>query len=144
MKTYMLKTEDAKEKWYLVDAEGEVLGRLASRIASVLRGKNSPEFTPHANIRHHVVVVNAEKIRLTGDKWESKVYYHHTGWIGGLKATTPRQLMEKKPTEVLRKAVWGMLPHNRLGHATMKRLRLFAGPEHEHEAQQPVAIKLTK
>jgi large subunit ribosomal protein L13 len=144
MKTYYPKKGDIQEQWYVVDAENEVLGRLASRIALVLRGKNSPRFTPHADMGAHVIVVNAEKIRLTGRKMDDKTYHRHTGWIGGLRSTTARKLLEKKPTEVLRKAVRGMLPHNRLGNATMKRLRLFAGPTHDHAAQKPIPLVLTK
>ena len=144
MKTFTPKAGDIEEQWFLVDAKDQVLGRLASRIALVLRGKNDPRYTPHANMHNHVVVVNAEKIRLTGKKWSEKTYYSHSGWIGSIKSITAEKLMEKKPTEMVRKAVWGMLPHNRLGHATMKRLRLFAGPEHGHAAQNPVAIELVK
>ena len=143
-KTYSLKAQDAKEQWFVVDAEGLVLGRLASRIAHVLRGKNSPRFTPHANMRHHIVVVNAEKVKLTGKKLSSKVYYRHTGWPGGIRSITAERLLAKRPTEVLRKAVQGMLPHNRLGRAAMKRLRLFAGPDHDHAAQTPEPIQLRK
>ena len=144
MKTYYPKAGDLAEQWFLVDAEGEILGRLASRIAMVLRGKNDPRYTPHANMQTHVVVVNAEKVRMTGRKEDEKEYFRHTGWPGGLKSTTPHKLLSTDPTEILRAAIWGMLPHNRLGHATMKRLRLFTGPEHEHGAQKPVPIVLTK
>lgn len=144
MKTYYPKAGDIQERWFVVDANDEVVGRLASRIAMVLRGKNSPRFTPHANLRHHVIVINADKVRLTGRKMDEKVYYHHTGWPGGIRSITARALMEKNPTEVLRKAVKGMLPHNRLGNATMTRLRLFAGPEHCHSAQKPEALVVTK
>ena len=140
MKTYTPKAGDIQEQWYVVDAEGQVLGRLASRIALVLRGKNDPRYTPHANMHNHVVVVNAEKIRLTGNKLKEKTYHRHSGWIGSLRSITAEKLLEKKPTEPLRKAVWGMLPHNRLGRATMKRLRLFTGPEHHHQAQKPVEL----
>jgi large subunit ribosomal protein L13 len=140
MKTYTPKAGDLEEKWFVIDADGLVLGRLASRIAMVLRGKNDPRYTPHANMHAHVVVINAEKVRLTGKKWTDKIYYRHSGWIGGIRSITAEKLLEKKPTELLRKAVWGMLPHNRLGHATMTRLRLFVGPEHEHQAQKPVAL----
>lgn len=144
MKTYFPKEGELKEQWFVVDAENQVVGRLASRIASVLRGKNTPRYTPHANMHTHVVVINADKIRLTGRKMTEKAYYHHTGWPGGIRAATPEKLLEKKPTEIVRSAVWGMLPHNRLGHATMKRLRLFAGSEHHHKAQKPKPIVLTK
>lgn len=126
-----------EEKWYVVDAEGQILGRLASDIARVLRGKHMATFTPHVNMKTHVVVVNADKIRLTGDKWRSKKYYRHSGWVGGIRETNAEQLNEKKPGELVRLAVWGMLPKNRLGRATMKRLRIFQGPEHTHSAQKP-------
>lgn len=144
MKTYVPKQGDLKEQWFLVDADGMVLGRLASRIALLLRGKNSPRFTPHANMKTHVVVINAEKVTLTGNKWRDKTYYHHTGYIGNIKSTTAEELRDKKPTELLRKAVWGMLPHNSLGRATMKRLRLYAGAEHQHDAQKPQPVELVK
>jgi len=140
----MPKAEEMKEQWFVVDAEGATLGRIATRIALVLRGKNDPRFAPHVNMRNHVIVVNAEKVVLTGNKWRDKTYYHHTGYIGHLKETTPERLIQKHPTELLRRAVWGMLPKNRLGHATMKRLRLFAGPEHTHSAQQPQPIDLSQ
>lgn len=142
MKTYSPKPAEIEEQWFVVDAEGEVVGRLASRIALVLRGKNDPRFAPHVNMRNHVVVVNADKVRFTGNKLADKKYYRHSGWIGGIKETSAEQMMAKKPTEVLRHAVWGMLPKNRLGHATMKRLRLFAGPDHHHQAQQPKPLDL--
>jgi len=144
MNTYYPKKGDLKEQWFEVNAENQILGRLASRIAAVLRGKTSPRFTPHANMQTHVIVVNAGKIRMTGRKLDDKTYYRHTGWIGGLRKTSPRKLLAEKPTEVLRKAVKGMLPHNRLGNATMKRLRLFAGPTHRHSAQQPIPLVVTK
>jgi large subunit ribosomal protein L13 len=144
MRTYTPKAGDIEEQWYVIDAQDAVVGRLASRIALVLRGKNDPRYTPHANMHNHVVVVNASKVRLTGNKWADKKYHHHTGWIGNLKTLTAEQLHEKKPTEVLRKAIWGMIPHNSLGRGTMKRLRLFAGPEHTHQAQNPEALNVLK
>lgn len=144
MRTYTPKAGDLKEQWFLVDAKDEVLGRLASRIAMVLRGKNDPRFTPHANMQTHVIVVNADKVKLTGRKLLNKKYYTHSEWVGSLREFTAEKLLARKPTEVLRLAVWGMIPHNRLGHATMTRLRLYAGTEHEHGAQKPVAIELTK
>lgn len=144
MKTYSPKPSEIPEQWFLVDAENQILGRLASRIASVLRGKNTPRFAPHANMRNHIVVINADKVRLTGKKWDGKIYYRHSGWIGNLKAATARQLHAKHPTEILRKAVKGMLPHTRLGDATMKRLRLYAGAEHPHAAQKPERIEIVK
>lgn len=135
--TASAKSHELQEQWYVVDAEGQVLGRLASEIAYVLRGKHMPNYTPHANMRTHVIVVNADKVVLTGDKWVEKKYYRHSNWVGGLREASARELREKKPTELLRIAVWGMLPKNRLGRATMSRLRLYASPEHPHAAQQP-------
>jgi large subunit ribosomal protein L13 len=142
-KSYYPKASEIEEKWYLVDAEGQVAGRLASQIAGLIRGKRLPTFTPGVNHKIHVVVVNADKVRLTGKKWTEKKYYRHSGWTGGLKETSARHLEAKKPCEVLRKAVHGMLPMNRLGNALHPHLRLFAGPEHEHAAQQPEKIDLS-
>jgi large subunit ribosomal protein L13 len=144
MKTYMPKTLELKEEWFLVDAQDQILGRLASRIALILRGKNTPLFAPHCNMRTHVIVVNAEKVRLTGNKWLEKTYYHHAGYLGHLRSVTAEHLIAKKPTEILRKAVRGMIPHTKLGDATMTRLRLYAGPEHPHKAQQPKTIEIVK
>jgi large subunit ribosomal protein L13 len=144
MKTYMPQSENLEEKWFLVDAENQTLGRLAAQIAAVIRGKNVPTYAPHVNMRHHVVVINAEKVQLTGNKWLNKKYYRHSGWIGGLKETTAEKVLERKPTELLRMAVRGMIPHNRLGDVLMTHLRLFVGPEHTHAAQKPVAVTLTK
>ncbi|HOR28759.1 MAG TPA: 50S ribosomal protein L13, partial [Candidatus Sumerlaeota bacterium] len=135
--TKSAKAEALPEKWYVVDARDQVLGRLASDVAHVLRGKHLTNYTPHANMRTHVIVLNADKIRLTGDKWETKLYHHHTGWVGHLRETNARKLNERKPGELVRKAVWGMLPKNRLGHATMTRLRIFSGDQHPHQAQKP-------
>ena len=143
MKTYSPKAEDLPEKWYLVDAGGEVLGRLSSRIASVLRGKNLPTFAPHVNMNTHVVVINADKVKLTGKKWRDKIYFWHTRYPGGLRSASAREVHQKKPTELVRRAVWGMIPHNRLGRASMKRLRIYVGEEHPHEAQKPEPIKLS-
>ena len=125
------------EKWYFVDAEDKILGRLASDIAVVLRGKHDPRFTPHANMKTHVIVLNADKIRLTKDKMRTKTYYRHTGWVGGIRSATAEQINARKPGELVRMAVQGMLPKNRLGRATMTRLRIFAGPDHHHQAQKP-------
>jgi len=135
--TYSPKPGDIAEKWYVVDAEGQGLGRLATRIAAILRGKHLPTFAPHWNMGTHVIVVNAEKVVLTGRKLREKKYIHHTGWPHGLKTTTARILNQEKPGELLRRAIWGMLPKNRLGHAMRKRLRVFAGPKHTHAAQNP-------
>ena len=130
-----------KEQWYVVDAKDRILGRLATEIAMVLRGKHMPNFTPHANMMTHVIVVNAEKVRLTGKKWTDKKYqWHSYNQPGGFKETTPEKLNAKKPGDLVRRAVRGMLPKNRLGNATMTRLRIFAGPDHPHQAQLPVPL----
>jgi large subunit ribosomal protein L13 len=135
--TKSAKTNELPEQWYVVDARDQILGRLASDIAYVLRGKHMPQYTPHVDMRTHVVVVNAEKVRLTGDKWLSKHYYHHTMHPGGLKETNAARLNEKKPGELVRVAVQGMLPKNRLGRVIMTHLRVFAGETHDHQAQKP-------
>ena len=136
--TASANSQTLKELWYVVDAKDMILGRLASDIAMVLRGKHMPTYTPHANMMTHVIVVNAEKIKLTGDKWVSKKYQSHTtNQPGGYHETTAEKINAKKPGDLVRRAVQGMLPKNRLGNATMKRLRIFAGPDHPHQAQQP-------
>ncbi len=142
MKTYAPKQGDIAEKWYVVDAQDQILGRLAARIAAVLRGKRLPTFTPYANMQTHVIVVNADKVRLTGKKLKTKTYYRHTLYPGGIRTTTAEQLLQKKPTELVRRAVRGMIPHNRLGSATMKRLRIYAQPTHPHQAQNPEPLQL--
>jgi len=136
------KRTDNKEKWCLVDAEGIVLGRLATQVAARLRGKHNPFFTPHADTGDWVVVVNADKVVLTGRKWEQKTYYHHSGYIGGLKEITAGKLIEKRPEDLVRFAVKGMLPKNRLGRKLFKKLKVYAGDQHPHEAQQPETLKL--
>lgn len=141
--SYYPKQDDVTPRWYLVDAEGEVVGRVASRIAMLLRGKHLPTFTPSVNPEVYVVVVNADKIRLTGRKWTKKIYHWHTLFNGGHRTIQARDLEAKKPGEVLREAVNGMLPKNKLGKALERHLRLFAGPEHTHEAQQPVKVTLS-
>ena len=141
-KTYSPKAEDINRKWYVVDANGATLGRLASRVAHVLRGKHKPTFTPHLDMGDHVIVVNAEKVEVTGRKEELKVYYRHTGYPGGLRATTYREMMEKRPERVIAMAVRGMLPRNVLGRRTLKKLRVYAGPEHRHAAQKPEELTL--
>lgn len=138
MKSYIPRQNDIKRGWCLIDAEGKVLGRLASEVAGRLRGKNNPQFVPYADTGDFVVVVNAEKIILTGRKLDQKVYYRHTGFIGGLKSITAKKLKEKKPEELLRQAVKGMLPKNSLGRKLNKKLKVYVGPEHPHEAQQPI------
>ncbi len=140
MRTFSPKKEDFEEKWYVVDAKDQILGRLATGIARILRGKHLPIFAPHVSPNTHVIVINADKVKLTGKKLLTKMYHWHTGHPGGLRTRTARQLLETKPGEVIRRAVWGMIPKNRLGHATMKRLRIYAGTEHPHKAQNPNAL----
>lgn len=142
MKTYTAKPSDITKEWLLVDATDVPLGRLATRVADLLRGKHKPVFTPHIDTGDFVVVVNADKIRLTGNKRENKMYCRHSGYIGGLKAVNYGRLMDTKPEFVIQKAVRGMLPHNRLGRAQLKKLKVYAGAEHKHEAQKPRAIKI--
>ena len=137
MKTYIPKKEQVKSKWYLVDASGKVLGRMASGIAHVLRGKHRPDFTPHLDLGDHVVVINADKVALTGRKASIKTYKHHTGYPGGLKEIKFSDLIKTKPERIIEKAVWGMLPHNRLGRRQILKLKVYAGGEHPHAAQQP-------
>ena len=140
--TYSAKRSDIKEKWIIVDAKGAVLGRLASSIAARLRGKHNPLFTPHVDSGDWVVVVNADKIVLTGRKWQKKIYYRHSGYIGGLKMITAQKLMEKRPEDLIRFAVKGMLPKNRLGRKLFKKLKVYVGDQHPHAAQHPEALTL--
>ena len=140
MKTWNAKTEGIERRWYVVDAENQTLGRLATRIADTLRGKRKPEYTPHVDTGDFVVVVNAEKIAVTGKKREQKIYYRHSGYPGGLRARTLGEELERRPTEVLRKAVKGMLPRNRLARQQINKLKIYAGPEHPHVAQNPQAL----
>ena len=142
MKTFSAKPQEVKRGWYLVDANGRTLGRLASEIATRLRGKHKPEFTPHVDTGDYIVVVNAEKIRVTGNKLKDKMYHRHTGYIGNLKSTNLEKLLEKEPEQALRLAVKGMLPKNKLGSAMIKKLRIYAGPEHQHVAQQPQPLEI--
>ncbi len=142
MNTASAKFEANQRKWIVVDAENQVLGRLASRIAVRLRGKHLAHFTPHVDLGDFVVVVNAEKVLLTGRKWEQKVYYRHSGYMGGLKSTTARKLNREHPDRMIRLAVWGMLPKNRLGRKLLKKLKVYRGAEHPHGAQQPTAMIL--
>ena len=137
MKTYSAKPLEVERKWYVIDAEGEVLGRLAVRVANILRGKNKPEYTPHVDTGDFVIVINAEKIQVSGNKETDKIYYHHTMYPGGLKSISFKALMEKDPTKAIEKAVKGMLPHNSLGRQMVKKLRVYAGSEHENIAQKP-------
>ena len=137
MKTFNLKAENVERRWYVVDAEGQTLGRLATRIADTLRGKGKPEYTPHVDSGDFVVVVNAEKIAVTGKKLDDKRYYRHSGYPGGLRSRTLREQLERRPTEVIRSAVKGMLPKNRLANRQITKLKVYAGPEHPHQAQNP-------
>jgi large subunit ribosomal protein L13 len=137
MNSYMARPASVERKWHLIDAEGQTLGRLATEIARLLRGKNKPQYTPHVDTGDFVVVVNAEKVVVTGKKAEQKVYRRHTGYPGGLKETSYEVMLERKPTEILRKAVKGMMPRTRLGRQQFRKLKIYAGPEHPHEAQAP-------
>ena len=142
MNTYMAKPAEVERTWYVIDAEGMVLGRLASQIAMVLRGKNKPTYTPHVDTGDYVIVVNADKIVLTGKKLDQKLYRHHTGYAGGLKEITYRKLMAKKSDFALKEAVRGMLPKGPLGYKMIKKLHVYTGAEHKHAAQQPVALEI--
>ena len=141
MKTYNAKPGDIERRWYVVDAEGKTMGRLATRIADILRGKGKPQYTPHVDTGDFVVVVNAEKIHVTGNKLDDKMIYRHSGYPGGLKVRPLREELERRPTEVLRKAVRGMLPKNRLARKQILKLKIYAGPEHPHEAQAPTPLE---
>lgn len=136
-KTYVTKREDVEREWYVVDASGQTLGRLATRVARVLRGKHKPIYSPSVDAGDYVIVVNAERIHVTGRKLDQKIYYRHTGYPGGLKEITLRNLLQKHPTRVIEHAVRGMLPKNRLGRRMFKKLKVYAGPDHPHAAQQP-------
>jgi large subunit ribosomal protein L13 len=142
MKTFVAKEKETDRKWYLVDAENQVLGRLASQIASRLRGKHKPLFTPHADTGDFIVVINADKVSFTGSKAAKKVYYHHTGYVGGLKEITAEKLLAKKPEQVLHLAVKRMLPKNSLGRRQLRKLKIYAGSEHPHEAQKPEKLEI--
>ena len=140
MKTYMANPDKIERKWYVVDAEGQTLGRLAAEVAKVLRGKNKPEFTPHIDTGDNVIVINAEKIKVTGKKLDQKVYYHHSDYVGGMKETTLREMMAKKPEQVIELAVKGMRPKGPLGRTMIKKLHVYAGAEHAHQAQKPEVL----
>ena len=142
MRTYAVKASEIERQWYLVDAQGKTLGRLASEIAKILRGKHKPTYTPHLDTGDYVVVVNAEKIHVTGNRLDSKRYYRYSGYPGGLKSVPLREMLAKHPTRAIRYAVKGMLPKNRLGRAMIKKLKVYAGNEHPHEAQKPVSLDL--
>jgi large subunit ribosomal protein L13 len=140
--TYSAKRSDNKENWYVIDAKDKILGRLASRVAYRIRGKNNPLFSPHVDTGDWVIIINADKIRMTGNKLDQKKYYRHSGYIGGLTTETAKELLAKKPEEVIKKAVRGMLPKNRLGRKLGKKLFVYAGDQHPHAAQKPDAIEI--
>lgn len=142
MKTQFASKDDVEHKWYLVDAEGAVLGRLAVKIANCLRGKNKPIFTPNSDTGDFIIVVNAEKVKLTGKKLDNKMYYRHSGYPGALKAETAKERLRKKPEEIIIDAVWGMLPKGRLGRAILKKLKVYKGSEHPHKAQRPEILSI--
>ena len=142
MKSFMASQSTVERKWYVVDAEGKTLGRLASEVANVLRGKNKPTYTPHIDTGDYVIVVNAEKIQVTGKKLDQKIYYHHSEYVGGMKEATLREMMQKKPEFVITHAVKGMLPKGPLGRQMLKKLHVYAGPEHNHAAQKPETLDI--
>ena len=142
MKTFMAKAQEVERKWYVVDADGKTLGRLASEVAKILRGKHKPTYTPHVDTGDHVIIVNAEKIHLTGKKPDQKLYRRHSQYPGGLKEIPFRELMQKRPTAAIHEEVKGMLPKNSLGRQMLKKLRVYAGPDHDHEAQQPETLNI--
>lgn len=142
MKTFSAKPAEVKRDWYVIDAEGKTLGRLATEIARRLRGKHKPEYTPHVDTGDYIIVINAEKIGVTGNKEKDKMYYHHTGYIGNLKSVSLGKLRQTFPDRIINKAVQGMLPRNPLGRAMFKKLKVYAGPEHGHLAQQPKVLEL--
>jgi large subunit ribosomal protein L13 len=142
MKTYVAKPSTIVKKWYVVDASGRTLGRLATVVADTLRGKNKPIYTPNIDTGDFVVIINADKVVVTGNKAEDKTYYHHSGYPGGIKSESYKHLFARKPEEVVRKAVKGMLQHNKLGAAQLKKLKIYAGPEHPHQAQHPEVLEL--
>jgi len=142
MKTFVAKEHEIEKKWYLIDAKEKVLGRLASEIATILRGKNKPIFTPHMDAGDYVVLINADKVILTGDKIEKKIYYHHSGYVGGLKKTTAKEMLVKKPENLIKFAVKGMLPKNSLGRRQLTKLKIYSGQDYPHQAQQPEKLEI--
>ena len=142
MRTYQATSQDRERVWYVVDAESKTLGRLATQIANVLRGKRKPTYTPHVDVGDFVIVVNAEKVAVTGNKREKKLYWRHSGYPGGIRSRTLGDLLEKRPEEVIRKAVKGMLPRNRLARQQLRKLKVYAGPEHPHQAQKPEQLEM--
>jgi large subunit ribosomal protein L13 len=141
-KTYTPKASEVEHQWFLVDAQNKTLGRLASQIARVLKGKHKPMYSPHMDVGDYVVVINAEKIQVTGKKADQKIYYRHTGYPGGIREMPYSRMLERHPERILQKAVWGMLPHNTLGRQIFKKLRVYAGGEHDHVSQQPVVLDI--
>ncbi len=144
MKTQFATRDEVEKKWYLVDVEDAILGRIATKIATYLRGKNKAIFTPHVDTGDFIIVINADKVKLTGKKLENKMYYRHSGYPGGLKAETAKDRLRRKPEEIIIDAVWGMLPKGRLGRAMIKKLKVYRGPEHPHKAQKPEILPLSK
>ncbi|MFA5693145.1 MAG: 50S ribosomal protein L13 [Acholeplasmataceae bacterium] len=142
MKTFMANKQNITRKWYLIDAEGKTLGRLATEVATILRGKHKPTYTPHVDTGDYVIIVNAEKINLTGKKWSDKLYYRHSGYMGGLKTRTAKEQITKLPTSLVEKAVKGMLPSNSLGRDMYRKLYVYEGPTHPHEAQKPERLEV--
>ncbi len=142
MKTYLAKNGEVEQKWYVVDADGKVLGRIAVEIANILRGRNKPTYTPHVDTGDYVVVVNAEKVALTGQKNTQKIYQDYSGWMGGQKDRTADLIRAKTPERLIKQAVWGMMPHNRLGRQMFTKLKVYAGPDHKHTAQKPEPLEL--
>ena len=142
MKTFMQTKETVDRKWYVVDAEGKTLGRLASQVATVLKGKHKPTYTPHIDCGDYVIIINAEKVKLTGNKLDDKMYYNHSGYPGGLRERTAKVMIEKYPTEMIERAVKGMLPKGRLGRQMYKKLFVYAGENHEHQSQKPVVLEV--
>jgi len=144
METYMAKPQEVQRKWYIIDASGKPLGRLATEAARILRGKHKPDFTPHVDTGDHVIIINAAKVRLNGKKLDQKHYIYHTGYPGGIKSMAYRTLLRTKPEKAVQLAVWGMIPHNRLGRQAFKKLKVYSGADHPHQAQQPQVWSVEK
>ncbi len=142
MTSYMQKKETVERKWYVIDAKDQVLGRVAAKAATYLRGKNKPTYTPHIDCGDYIIIINADKVKLTGNKLENKIYYNHSMYVGGLRERTAKVMKEKYPTEMVERAVKGMLPHTRLGNQMYKKLFVYAGSEHKHEAQKPEVLEV--
>ncbi|NLC48551.1 MAG: 50S ribosomal protein L13 [Tenericutes bacterium] len=142
MKTFMLRKEDTEHKWFIIDAENQILGKVAALAASMLRGKHKPTYTPHVDCGDNIIIINAEKVKLTGNKLEQKMYYNHSGYPGGLRERTAKTMIEKYPVEMIERAVKGMLPNGRLGRQMYKKLFVYAGSDHKHEAQKPESLEV--